>query len=259
MKTATVNSPSLFKNKDDFSKGIIISFTLHIGIVLFFTLKTFLFADEIIDYTQAIRVDLVGLPEKITQDQIAPKVEDTKPIEKEITKPVVEKKTAKPLPAKTDPDTINLDKTKLKQKEALQKLKTMSAIEKIQQEIDKEKRPTKTAKVMQVKGNVLAPGTELTGLDRLQHENYASSLDKHVKQYWSIPEWLAHKGYNAQAIVRINEQGQILSRQIVKSSGNANFDESVLETIDQANPLPAPPEKLSAKVRVEGILIGFGE
>ena len=97
----------------------------------------------------------------------------------------------------------------------------------------------------------------MTGIAKLQNDNYISDLDRHIKQNWTIPEWLAKRDYKAQVRVFVDSRGNILGRKIVKSSGNPSYDEEVLATIDRSAPFPAPPEKLIAVFSVDGILIGF--
>lgn len=248
-----------------------VSIGFHVALVLFFAVKAAFFTPEPIDFTAAVKVDLVGLP-----DKMPPKIEAVKapPAEKKpepVAKP--EKKEVPPPPTpkvilpKKEPDTINLDKVKSKERSALEKLKTMEALEKIKKEVAQEKRPapvtpdpaataTTPAKI---KGNVLSPGTALTGLSKLQHDTYLSDLDSHIKANWALPEWLANRDLKAQARVYIDSHGAILSRKITKSSGNPAYDAEVLKTIDVSAPFPPPPEKFSSMVEVDGILIGFPE
>ena len=254
----------------ELATGLKWSLGFHVGIVLFILVKTFFVSNEVIDYDSAIRVDIVGLPDKIDPKQLAP-AEAPKP------EPVPEKKAEPPSPppappvsevklpdkSKVDPDSINLDSVKKKQQQALNKLKSMSAIEQIKKNVEAQKKASEAANqqkaVTQVKGNILSPGTELTGLNKLQHENYLSQIDRQIKSNWSIPEWLAKKNYKAQVLLKLEENGTIAGRQIVKSSGNENYDDVVLETIDKSAPYPPPPEKLKDIVRVRGLLIGFPE
>nr|WP_295902477.1 TonB family protein [uncultured Bdellovibrio sp.] len=266
---------------DQLSRGIGISFAIHALIISFFTLKTVFFTPEQIDFTQAVRVDMVGLPDKVEPKTLpAPTKEEAKAAlpdkeiakEKPVEKPpekVVEKKT----PPKTEPikvpekkdDGVNFVIVKNQQKIALEKLKAMAALEKIKEDVAQEKAKAPPAHgkadngTQKIKGNVLSPGTSLTGLTKLQHDTYASDLDSHIKQNWSLPEWLAKRDFKAQARVFIDSRGNILGRKIVKSSGNASYDEEVLATIDRSAPFPAPPEKFLAIVSVDGILIGFPE
>lgn len=273
------------KNDEQVTRGIGISFALHALVISIFTLKTVFFTPETIDFTQAVRVDMVGLPDKTPpKDLSAPAKENPKPAlpdkepakEKPAEKPpekVAEKKPEpKPEPVKLPPakakeEGINLEKVKAKQQNALEKLKAMAALEKIKEDVAEEKKKvaanTGTGKAdtgsAPIKGNVVSPGSSLTGIAKLQNDSYISDLDRHIKQNWTIPEWLAKKDYKAQVRLFIDSRGNILGRKIVKSSGNPSYDEEVLATIDRSAPFPAPPEKLIAVFSVDGILIGFPE
>lgn len=274
------------QSDDQVKRGLGISFALHALIISVFTLKTVFFDPEPIDFSQAVRVDMVGLPDKVDPKDLAapPAKENPKPalpekdpeppkaVEKPVEK-VVEKKPTPPKPeapklppAKPKEDGVNLEKVKSQQKNALEKLKAMAALEKIKEDVADQKKKAAasgTGKAATgstpIKGNVLSPGTSLTGLSKLQHDTYASDLDRHIKQNWALPEWLANRDFKAQAVVYIDSRGNILGRKIVKSSGNPSYDEEVLATIDKSAPFPAPPEKFLAIVSVDGILIGFPE
>lgn len=253
---------------ENYKKGFTTAVILHLAIFGSFFLKNMIWSAPDFDYESAIRVDLVGLPDKVQtlpqKEEIKPEAAAPKPEVKPpepAPEPVPEIKTAKPvIPEKTkDPEAINLDKTKSKQQAALDRLKSMSAIDKIKQDLENQKKKEAAAAAAPVKGNVLSAGTALTGLNQLQHENYVADLDKHIKENWTLPQWLANKNYKAQVLLKIDSKGQILSRQIAKSSGNPNYDEVAINTIDQSAPYPPPPEKFIKIVEVRGILIGFPE
>lgn len=253
-------------NDEQFLRGVGISFAIHAIIVSLFTLKTVFFDEEQIDFSQAVRVDIVGLPEKIDPNKAVPAANKAEPKaalpekETEKTPPTVQTKT-EPIKDKKQDDAVNLEKVKSKQQSAIEKLKAMAALDKVKQQVAAEKKSDGKGNIagVQFKGNVLSPGTALTGLARLQHDSYASQLDQHVKQNWSLPEWLAKRDFKAQARVFIDSHGNILGRKIIKSSGNPSYDEEVLATIDRSSPFPTPPEKFLTIVSVEGILIGFPE
>ncbi|WP_413291966.1 TonB family protein [Bdellovibrio sp. HCB185ZH] len=267
---------------DSLNRGLVISIGFHVGLVLFFIVKAAFFTPESIDFTQAVRVDIVGLPDKLDPANLSPKPEakeNAKPAEKKPEPtPVVEKPAEKKpepkvetkpevkLPTKTakKDDGVNLEKVKSKQQDALEKLKAMAAIEKLKEEEAKKPAPAagtgkSTAGAAPIKGNQVSPGTALTGLSKLQHDTYGADLDRHIKQHWALPEWLAKRDLKAQARVYIDSRGNILDRKIIKSSGNPSYDEEVLATIDRSAPFPAPPEKFVSLVSVDGILIGFPE
>ncbi len=247
-----------FNEGNEFKAAIKWSLIAHVVVVAVFTIKATFFKDEAMDYSAAIRVDIVALPDKLDPSKISlVKPEEKAPETKERSKP-------EPLPVKQtkpkEPDAINLTKTKNKQQEALEKLKKQSALDKIKNEVERERSAQEALKkISQVKGNILSPGTALTGLNKLQHENYVAEVDRRVKEKWTLPEWMSKQNFVAQVRVRIDEKGQVISREVIKSSGNENYDDIVLDTIDQSAPFPPPPEKFASILSVKGIIIGFPE
>lgn len=251
MNTLNVRAPT----QDDEKKGLLTSLGIHVAIFLIFTVKTVFFTGESLNYETAVRVDLVALPDKVTTPTPpapqAPEVPEASPAKPEVSK------------SKPETSAAPVIDSKQKQKAALNKLKAMEALENLKNEDLRNKTSsTSSAKKgteIKYKGNILSPGTELTGLNKLQHEEYIVLLDRHIKENWTLPEWLARKNFKAQIRVRIDDKGHIISKQVVKSSGNPAYDDIVKATIEKSEPFPPPPEKFSAVVSVTGILIGFPE
>lgn len=251
-----------------FSQGIFISVIVHVLIVSTFFIEFTFFSKPPIDLSQAIRVDMVGLPDKVTSNQLPAKVQNILK-EKEPPKPVVEtpkeeptKPEKKVLPpkqqVKVDTEAINLKKVKATQKSALEKLKAQSAIEKLKQEMQNEE-ARKAAVAAVVKGRVISAGTALTGLDKVQADDYLQTLDSHIKQYWTLPQWLINKPYKARVLVKFDSSGKIISKHIVQSSGVQAYDDYCLQSVADAEPFPKFAEKFSEKYKTDGVLIGFPE
>lgn len=256
------------RHLDSLSGPVGFSIFAHVAVVLFFVVKTIYFPNQDIPFEAAVRVDLVGLPDKINPKQILPatpptdekkvekapepvKPEPEKPVEKPKPEP---KEPAKPVakPTVKEPDAINLD-SKKKEKSAIDKLKQLAALE----DLKKETHTSANKKAPAIKGNAISAGTSLTGAAQLQNEDYRASLDRHVKQYWALPQWLANKNLHARVLVKIDEHGQIIEKRIIQSSGNAAYDDAVIETTTSAAPFPAPPERLVNVVRYDGIILQF--
>jgi len=84
-------------------------------------------------------------------------------------------------------------------------------------------------------GNGMGGGT----LASAEKVAYANALQQHVKSGW---RWLAaREKLRALVLVEIFPDGRIKSVEISKSSGNRNFDDSVLRAVKKANPVPAAP------------------
>lgn len=225
------------------------------------------YPNEALNLSQAIRVDMIDLPEKIVSQPLpedppalAKKEKDLpqkeeKPIEKEPLK----EPTLKALPekkAKPTEDTVNVNKVKSKQKEALNKLKAASAIEKLKKEMEESKAAESKPKQV-FKGRILSAGTAITGLDKLQSDSYLSQVDGRIKAHWTLPQWLIDKPLRARVHIKIDENGNIIYKRISQSSGNQIYDDYCLSAVDKASPLPKVPEKFSAVFKIDGVVIGF--
>ena len=233
------------------NKYLALSFLAHTVFILVFTIQAYFFPSEPIEYLPSVRVDIVDLPDK--QDLTSPqpaaatpqKTEEapTPPKEAPPLKTTEEEIALKPA-AKPEPKKNN----RKQEQQALEKLAQMAAIEKLKQ------KPTST-----YKGNVISPGTQLTGVVRLQAERYYGEVDSHIRSQWFLPAYLRNKDLQTVVIVKFRATGQLAKVQIVESSGNATFDDLVLATIQRATPVPAPPENLRLKVLHDGFRLRFSE
>lgn len=261
-------------NNEDISKPFLLSLLAHLALVLLLTVKSVFFPEQEEVYQPALRVDIVSLPDKINphdlQEQIHKPSEEVNPPEPakeppplpEVPKPPKTEVSKSPSKEKVDL-VLKADKNKKEEKlnssQAIEKLKKKMAIDKIKEEIKQKERQDLKQKLVQYKGNVLAPGTELTGIAKLQHESYLGQIDRHVKQYWSLPEWLARGDFKARVKIFIDARGLLLKAELTSTSGNASYDDVVMETVRKAVPYPAPPEKFRDIMSVGGMILGFPE
>lgn len=276
-------------DNEDFKRNLTLSFGVHAAIISFFILKLVFFSEPKIDLSQAIRVDMVGLPDKLKPGELPPKIEKilkenpATPIpaqaEEKKSEPKAEKQKIKELPekkVKTDDDAINLNKLKSKQKSALEKLKQQSelekkkenkknALDKIREQVRSEVYEKAKNEALQkqqqalLKGRVISAGTALTGVDKLQSDDYLSELDARIKSNWSLPQWLVNKPFKTRVLVKFNRDGRIILQNIILSSGNPTYDDYCLNAIKQSEPFPVVPEKFTDKYSIDGVIIGFPE
>lgn len=255
-----MNADVLIPQPDRFSQFLLRSLLLHLGLGLFFVVQTLIFSSSApIEYQSAARVDLIALPDKLSPSDMISANEPEAPtaakneIPPTATAKVVEKKTV-------DRNAIRPDDMKSKQSAAMDKLKQLSAFEKIQQDLESESTPKQaTARPQQIKGNVLSSGSQLTGVSRLQADAYIGQVEQKIRQHWALPGWLSKKALSAQVRVRFDKSGLVLSAQIIKPSGNATFDEIVVATVQKSSPVPPPPDKFVRILENEGIVFGFPE
>ena len=192
----------LQQQDDDFKKMLVASLALHFAVILFFTIRGVFFPGEIPRYQPSIRVDLVGLPEKRKPEApiAAPaekpkeaKVESKKEEKhKEITKKVAEKK-------------IDDKKISKAQNSALDKLKTLSAIDKLKNMKDTKDASSTKKNSEVIKGNQATAGNALQGLQKIEFNEYIGNLDAQVKSHWALPEWMSSLNLQARIMIKIDK------------------------------------------------------
>lgn len=233
---------------NDFKKCLAVSLFLHFAIVIFFSVRFLFFPSEPLILQNAIRVDVVDLPDKVKS---LPEPTIAEPAEPE---PVAKQEPPKP---KEIPKAVELKKepekkVETKQKDAFNKLKQLSALDKL-----KEKKAEEPKATAPLKGNMLNSGDSLTGLEKIQFDDYFSKLKAHVRERWDLPQWLANANLSAQAGVLIDERGFVIKKQLIKSSGNEIFDNKVIATLEKSSPFPSPPPRLRDLVGSRGIVFNF--
>ncbi len=236
------------ENEIQFKRMLVISLAFHAAIVLVFTIQTLIFPTDNIEFHPAIRVDLVGLPQKRKEPAPVPAPEEKKV---EVPAPKIEKPVEKPKEIKIDNSKARTD--------AIRKLKNMQALENLKKNKEAESEKKTEKAVPQYKGNVISPGTALRGLDKLNYDDYLSAVHGHVHKNWNLPEWLKRLDLKAIAFVKVDKNGYVIEKGFRQPSGNLEFDRLVIETIEMSSPFPAPPDKMQALVGIDGITLGFPE
>jgi TonB family protein len=158
---------------------------------------------------------------------------------------------------KPDSPKINLKKNKQDEASALKRLEAMEKLEKMTK-AEKQHPSTKspsasTAPASQpIKGNEIAHGGALSGISKLDNDNYIQTVTDHVKQHWNLPRWLRADNLRAVVKVFVDSSGAVLKKQLIVSSHNETYDELVLTAVDRASPFPAPPPELATRLSVYG-------
>ena len=74
---------------------------------------------------------------------------------------------------------------------------------------------------------------------------YKAMVAVHIGRFWSLPEgqtWA--KDLYASVIVKVRADGIVTSAELEEHSSNGQFDKYVMQTIEQASPLPPFPEEV---------------
>ncbi|OQW50547.1 MAG: hypothetical protein A4S09_01775 [Proteobacteria bacterium SG_bin7] len=234
-------------------KSLVQSLTAHAIIVFILTVKAVFFPAEDIIVSNAVRVDLVALPDKIVpQEHIEEKhstKEEPKPEEKPVEK-LVEKELSK-----VEKKKILIEKAQLEQKKALESLKDQ--LKRDQEAIAEAKRSLEKPAPKVYKGNILAPGSDITGVAKIEYDKYFDQLRTSIKNQLVLPRWLQDANLKTYVLIKIDARGYVIFKSITQSSGNEMFDNLILTAIAKASPLPVPPERLTSIIEVDGITLRY--
>ena len=193
----------------DFSYWLKVSLAGHIVVFVFFALDFSFSKKEILP---SLRVDIVDLPDKVK-----------KALKKE-TQNLKQKRPQKK--KKKEQKALSLKKNPVKKREK-----------------EKDNKDVKEQRTV-FKGNILAEGQGLEGLNRLSMERYYEEVGEAVREHFVTPQWLDSEGLKAQIEVSLDDRGRIVTQSFVKRSGNELFDNQALEAVKKAQPLPKPPDRI---------------
>ncbi|MGK5090068.1 cell envelope integrity protein TolA [Bdellovibrionota bacterium FG-2] len=232
----------------DFKLGVKWSLGAHAAVLVFALVKSLIFPGIPLPFIPALRVDIVGLPDVLKKDvqALAPSKEVAdalKNIDQAIKKEIEKTKDEMILKPKHATDKKERQK---RIRSALDRIKSLAKL------TDTEK------KTGLVKGNKVSPGTSLSPDAREAAEaSYFDLIRDRLQGNWALPVWLSRQDLSAQVVVYIDLRGNLKNFQIVKSSGNAQFDEAVKKTLADSQPFPIPPDGISGVVASDGIMVGF--
>lgn len=85
---------------------------------------------------------------------------------------------------------------------------------------------------------------------------YYNQLQRRVKESWIVTE--RKEGLSAVVRFGVQPNGEIFDIELVKSSGDRAFDQSVLRAVNKVNPLPPPPPAYQQEFAVQKVEVTFG-
>ncbi|MDL1872076.1 TonB family protein [Deltaproteobacteria bacterium PRO3] len=203
-------------------------------------------------------------------EPMAPPPKPAKPASPAEPKPTVhlgqEKKPApKPSPAKPAPATPVVPAAKPRVP-APNEAKISEALAGIQTELKERETAAQPAAPTGVPGGTGtgqvpafgSPAGDVNATDP-GYAQYQSAVRSKIIRQWistgGAPQ--GEQAIRARIQVRINASGQVISKHVVRGSGNESFDLSALRAIERASPLPPPPEGIKAEALSEGFVVDF--
>ena len=140
--------------------------------------------------------------------------------------------------------------------------KIAEALSQIQSELEtREAKPGSSAGTPKTSGSGPAygpPGGPVAATDPGLAQ-YQSSVRSKIVREWVRANTGSAEGavLRTRIKVKIDASGSVLSKSIVKRSGNESFDLSALRAVERASPLPPPPSGIMAEALAEGLIVDF--
>ena len=141
-------------------------------------------------------------------------------------------------------DVVSLPDIVPSKKKSIKKHKSSLALKSKSSSSDKKKikkSDSSKSKKFEYKGNQISKGTELEGEVKVQTNIYITEITGIIKSHWNIPSYIKDQNLQTEIEVKIDSNGHIILKKIIKSSNNGTFDLKVLDAIKNAEPFPKPP------------------
>jgi colicin import membrane protein len=252
---------------DQLGRAFTWSLVVHGAALFIILLKSLVFPGEPVMIAPALRVDVVGLPDLLKKDlsqvsknlppadlkeKLAEAAKDAKKIQ-----PIPEPEAVKPDDMVMNPKKVE-KKPDVNTKEKAKKLESaLARIRSLERLKDSQETESKEEAIV-IKGNQVSKGTSLSGAARENAQaGYYDQIREGLAQFWTLPPWLQRQKLSAMVQIRIDPAGRVLSTKFIRPSGNAQFDEAILSTIRESQPLPRPPKELSDSLASDGVIVGF--
>ncbi|MBI4683286.1 MAG: TonB family protein [Nitrospirae bacterium] len=227
----------------NFQKVIIVSAFLH---VLFITLVTVPIKTKEIEY-KSYFVNIVG-PAEVSRSVI------TAPSPKTVSPKAPTRQSAAPnkgvsLEPEKSAEIVSREIDRLRAISNLSK-KKKGREEALERSRESDKEIARAIEIIKKKSNERIP--DRAGIQGAQVppdvNPYLALVQRKIWDEWIHPDFNTEK-LEAILSFQIDKQGNIISPKIVKSSGNALFDNSAIKAVIKSSPLPPPPVEDEFEVR----------
>jgi TonB family protein len=186
-------------------------------------------------YQDYVQVDMVALPDIPIKD--LDKVDVTAPVEDKVAEA-----------AKAEEDAMLLEaKQKLEQEIKVKEDAKKKALAKLEEEAKREAALKALAQDgkrgrKKLKGNLLSQGAATSGNIGTPKDRYDSLIQAKIKERFIILPNQANRGLVAIVHIEIFPTGRVREKRLEKLSGDNMYDSTVMQAIDEAQPLPVPED-----------------
>lgn len=220
-----------------FVRALAVSFALHLGVaacLLFAPKPAPVYAPAVITVRMVSMPSAASAPapaEPVSKEEPAPVPLPAKP--KPVAKKAILPKRAAPISKKPKP------------KPKPKPLEYDDALAALREELGEETTPVASPTVSQEvrESEVVAESSgEASGLEVDPAVlAWRSAVLRHVNKFLRVPQEFMNRSLSTVLILRLTSTGEILGHETVRSSDNPYWDDNVERALNQASPLPPPP------------------
>ena len=123
-----------------------------------------------------------------------------------------------------------------------------------------QKKRSKGLNRLLIEGNKISKGTSIKGryqADVAEYDRYVLNLPNMVRPFWKLPSFLQGENLKARIVVFINSRGEVVNYKFVEKSGNEDFDNRAIKSINKSQPFPAPNQEIRDRLISSGVILGF--
>ncbi len=188
---------------------------------------------------------------KLGEDELSMEPVEATPVMAAVPQPLPkEVKPIDELPVIASQEGPEQENVKAPDLEDFREAELEEGVEDIEEEVVEQPLPPQIAAMQQESVIAMRESSaeELRGGSITAHSAYLGTLRTHLEKAKVNPR----TGFVGTAVVRfkVNTKGELVRREIVKSSGQKVLDDAALASVDKAAPFPAMPDELSEDIEI---------
>jgi protein TonB len=136
---------------------------------------------------------------------------------------------------------------------------TAAALAKIKNQLRQKKITSQTANTTGTEGYKYGTTDKPVKVDGANAEyiKYRNMVKAKVQREWLRPPIAPGVKLKVAISVKISSSGQVISKSVIRKSGDAMWDNSIIRAIDRASPFPVPPPLVKEEALNSGFQIQF--
>lgn len=194
------------------------------------------------------------LPENTIEEQ-----KNLMPEAKDVRTSAPQKVEVAKVPPKVDPQTMADPEKKIKTQPSGVDAATAAALAKIDENLRQRQITQQAAQVKGTEGYKYGTTDKPVKVDgsNAEYIKYRNIVKAKIQREWIKPPIAGGVKLKLAISVKISSSGQVISKVLIRKSGDSAMDGSIMRAIDRASPFPIPPPAVKSEALNSGFQIQF--